>query len=543
MRRIRFPQIILLGVFLLAGLIAFSPNLNSYFLSDDFVQIGKVLHGDYSVVWGQEHGGFFRPLFICSYVIDSRIWSTRPFGYHLTNVLLHALNAFLVSRLAASIRRPLNLDKRRSQIVAASAAVLFLLHPSHSEAVIWISGRADLLATSFVLASLLAYLVYEAGNTKSWLLASIGFFAMALLAKESAICMPILILIIGWSRRVKLARLATDFAAFAVILILFVIMRAFFIGSLVGGYGTSQHLNFSAGWLRDRLLEALVRSALPPLPNAWLAFLFKPLQSPIFYLIVFLVVAGMTAALILRRRLYQSTERNVQNKFLLTIFSLFLVSLLPVINLRLSLYQTLGERFLYLPTVFACLLIAYFAAILMRDARVVLMFIVLVVGLYSWSLYRTSLVWREAAGLTFTLSSQLINSASHPSIVVLNAPDSLHGVPVFHNGLPEAVRWFHREKSINEVQIAAFQELQAATDETVVSGTEVVTLRPANRADRFSRVTATDCLQASSPVGDTLIIYLNPCAAASQTFFYSGQRFNELHWSNTEVRTSHSAND
>jgi len=53
MRTIRSPQLLLLGLFLLAGLIAFSPNLNSYFLSDDFVQIGKVLHGDYSVAWGQ----------------------------------------------------------------------------------------------------------------------------------------------------------------------------------------------------------------------------------------------------------------------------------------------------------------------------------------------------------------------------------------------------------------------------------------------------------------------------------------------------------
>jgi hypothetical protein len=528
MRPIRSPQIILLGLFLIAGLIAFSPNLSSYFLSDDFVQIGKVLQGDHSVVWGQEHGGFFRPLFIWSYVIDSRIWSARPFGYHLTNVLLHALNAFLVSQLAARVTQPLNLDARRSNIVAASAAILFLLHPSHSEAVIWISGRADLLATSFVLASLLAYLVYEDSKNKFWLLGSIGFFAIALLAKESAICTPILILIIGWSRRAKLARLVTDFAAFAAVLMLFVIVRAFFIGALVGGYGTAQHLNFSAGWLRDRLLEALVRSALPPLPSAWLAFLFKPLQSLIFYLIVFLMVAGITAAVILRRSLYQSIERTVQNKFLLTIFALFLVSLLPVINLRLSLYQTLGERFLYLPTVFACLFIACFAAILMRDVRVFLMFIVLVSGLYSWSLYRTNLVWRAAAGLTFTLSQQLVNSASHPSVVVLNAPDNLRGVPVFHNGLPEAVRWFHPEKSISEVQIAAFQDLQAATDETVVSGIEDVTLRPANRADRFSRGAETDCLRVSSLLGDALIVHLKPCAATSQTFFYSGQRFSEL---------------
>src|ERR1043165_1142330 len=142
MRMLRSPQILLLGVFLLAGLIAFSPNLNSYFLSDDFVQIGKVLHGDYSVSWGQEYGGFFRPVFIWSYVIDSRIWSARPLGYHLTNFVLHGLNAFLIYRLALGLFLQAKLTSSTRQAIAISAAALFLLHPSHTEAVVWISGRA-----------------------------------------------------------------------------------------------------------------------------------------------------------------------------------------------------------------------------------------------------------------------------------------------------------------------------------------------------------------------------------------------------------------
>src|SRR6185295_7924127 len=201
MRTIRSPQLLLLGLFLLAGLIAFSPNLNSYFLSDDFVQIGKVLHGDYSVAWGQEHGGFFRPLFISSYVIDSHNWGMRPFGYHLTNVIVHGLNAFLVFRLAAGLLE--NIESRKKRIVSITAGALFLLHPSHSEAVVWISGRADLLATLFVLLSLLTYLVYEERRRGLFLGASLALFAIALLAKESAICAPFFVLI-GLCRRAKL---------------------------------------------------------------------------------------------------------------------------------------------------------------------------------------------------------------------------------------------------------------------------------------------------------------------------------------------------
>src|SRR6266849_5611378 len=138
-------QFLILGLFVLVALLAFSNTLNSYFLSDDFAQIGKVLSGDFSVTWGQAHGGFFRPLFILSYVFDTKIWGARAFGFHLTNVLVHALNSFLVFLLSQQLIRDLKLDLKTKKAISIGAAALFLLHPSHTEAVTWISGRADLL--------------------------------------------------------------------------------------------------------------------------------------------------------------------------------------------------------------------------------------------------------------------------------------------------------------------------------------------------------------------------------------------------------------
>jgi hypothetical protein len=528
MRTIRSHQIMVLGLFLLAGLIAFSPNLNSYFLSDDFVQIGKVLHGDYSVAWGQEHGGFFRPLFICSYLLDSNIWGTRPFGYHLTNVILHSLNAFLVFKLAAGLLKPQHIEPRRKRIAALVAAVLFLLHPSHAEAVVWISGRADLLATLFVLLALLTYLVFEERKREWYLGASLGLFAMALLAKESAICTPFLILLIGLFGRAKLRHLVRVCAMFAAVLILFMVVRARFIGSFIGGYGNTQHLNFAPGWLRDRMLEAIVRSVAPPLPGAWLSFLFKPLQSPVFYLMVLLIATGAATAILLRRRFYQRAERMNQNRFILMLAALFLIALLPVINLRLSLYQTLGERFLYLPTVFACLLIAYVATVLIRKVTVFLILMAALLSFYSWSVYRTNLLWREAAKLSRVLRINLGDVASPTPLVVLNAPDNLRGVPVFHNGLSEAVHWPLPNEPTKLIQIVAFQDLQTATDEIVISRNKVLTIRATNPADQFTRVNGTNCFDAFSPIPNTLDIYPKPCASGTRTFFFSGGKMKEL---------------
>ena len=481
--------------------------------------------------WGQEHGGFFRPLFIWSYVIDSRIWGARAFGYHVTNVLFHGLNGFLVFKLAARLIRRFALTSGGETVVAIAAAALFLLHPSHTEAVTWISGRADLIATFFVLASLLAYLAYAESAHASRLMASLGCFVLALLAKESAICLPFLILVISVVMRDRLGQrvgqILKTFALYLSILVGFIIIRAFVIGSIIGGYGTAQHLNFSPGWIRDRLLEAAVRSVLPPLPTAWLSFLFKPLQSPVFYVIAVVAIATMATVAVGRRRLYDSPARKLQNRFLLTLAVLFLVSLLPVISLRLSLYETLGERFLYLPTVFACVLIAYFGSLLIRSRKVALMLLIGALSFCSWSLYRTNMIWREAAKLSQNLPADLISSAPEDRILILNAPDNLRSVPVFHNGLPEALKYF--ENRNQQVQIVAYESLQSLNDWISLSESgDVLTIRSSSTLDVFDRVSSSECWEAVSQSANSVRLRGTPCSSVPRIIYWSDGRINNL---------------
>ena len=521
MRRPLFPQIYLPALFLLAAVLAFSSNLNSYFLSDDFAQIGKVLHGDFSVSWGQAHGGFFRPLLILSYLIDSRIWHDRPFGYHLTNVLVHALNSFLVFALGLRLLQHLKLPASSTNAATAAAAALFLLHPSHTEAVTWISGRADLLATCFCLGSLWCYCVYIDSERRVYLGLTLVLGAMALLAKESAICLPFLILIVGlYLSRER--RVLVEFSAFAAILVAFILVRGYFLGALVGGYGTGQHLNFAPGWIRDRLLEAVARSVLPTLPAAWSWFLFKPLQSPLFILVALAILGLCAAAIVLRRKLYGASERRKQNRLLLACLGLFLVALLPVINLRLSLYETLGERFLYLPSVFSCLLIGYLSVILLRHRTIWVILLVCALGFYSWRLYVTNRVWWEAAQMTRSIKDDLATSAKQSHLTILNAPDNLRGVPIFHNGLPEALQLFQNQRRFEQVEINAFQTLQTAQDVIEVrAANETLTLQPIDRLDTFDRASSSECFELLSQSVIGLTLKRKPCAGLVDVYYFS----------------------
>ena len=527
-------QFIILGLFLLTGFVAFSTILNSYFLSDDFAQIGKVLSGDRSVVWGQTQGGFFRPLFILSYLIDTKIWGARPFGFHLTNVAFHSLNAFLTFILSLRIMADLKLTAGARRMIAIGAGTLFLLHPSHTEAVVWISGRADLLATFFCLAALLFYLAHARSKRILQLAMSLLCFALALLAKESAICLPFLVIVlglfIGQARKGNnLRQFVTVISLFFTILLVFVVVRSIFIGSFVGGYGPSQHLNFSPTWLRDRLLEASVRSVLPTLPSQLSRFLFKPLQSPGFILFSLVCAGLVAAAIILRRRWHQPADRREQNRFLVALVALFLFSLLPVINLRLTLYQTLGERFLYLPTVFSCLLIAYLAAILLSNRT--LLFSILICGLsfYAASLYRTNRSWSEAAQLSRSITDELLDSATRERLVILNAPDNLRGVPVFHNGLPEALLYFQNRKRITQVEIIGFQDFQSAADEVAVTyGPGSLSIHPLSDRNPFVRLEPSDCFETTLRSKTSLELFAKPCAIDVDRFFFSKGRMTRL---------------
>ena len=127
----------------------------------------------------------FRPVEMYSYSLDCLFWKRNPMGYHLTNVLIHLFNCVSVYLLLALIFR-----RNRP---AAFAALFFALHPIHSEAVIWIQNRSELLSASFSLVSIIAMVRYlsDQARQRPLLPVSLAALALALLTKESAVVAPL----------------------------------------------------------------------------------------------------------------------------------------------------------------------------------------------------------------------------------------------------------------------------------------------------------------------------------------------------------------
>jgi len=134
------------------------------------------------------HEGNWHPLTWLSHMVDAELWGLAPGPHHLTNVLLHALNAVLLF-LALVV---LTGATWRSALVAA----LFAVHPLRVESVAWVAERKDLLAGLFWILTLLAYAKYARSPSRGRFASVAALLALGLMAKPMLVTLPLVLLLL-----------------------------------------------------------------------------------------------------------------------------------------------------------------------------------------------------------------------------------------------------------------------------------------------------------------------------------------------------------
>ena len=126
---------------------------------------------------------YYRPLPMLLFMFDYSIWKLNPFGYHLTNFILHFVNACLIYTLLFYFY------KRRT--LALFLSLIFIIHPNTTEAITYIASRSDPLALIFLLISFLFIHFWRLNlSKKSFYIYSVISFSLACLSKETALTFP-----------------------------------------------------------------------------------------------------------------------------------------------------------------------------------------------------------------------------------------------------------------------------------------------------------------------------------------------------------------
>ena len=152
------------------------------------------------------HMGHYQPLTWLTLGIDYLIWGLNPLGYHLTNLLLHCINAvvlyFVAVRLFTWVDPGLaGHELSLLRLAAGFSALLFSVHPLRVESVAWATERRDVLSGLFFLLTILCYLkAVTNGESRArhwrWILISLAAYVLSLLAKASAMTLPVVLLIL-----------------------------------------------------------------------------------------------------------------------------------------------------------------------------------------------------------------------------------------------------------------------------------------------------------------------------------------------------------
>jgi Flp pilus assembly protein TadD len=190
---------LLLGAF---SFVLYSGTLAFKFVYDDRQQVlnnaaltswSYVAHYFTQNVWAlvdsHKAANYYRPLFLLWLKLNYSLFGLTPVGWHALDILLQALVTVEVFWLA---RRLL-----KAEVPAAISALLFAVHPVHTESVAWVSGATDPLVTVFMLAAVLGFLRFldcpTRGNWSpyAW---SLTFTVLALLSKEVAVILPVVLI-------------------------------------------------------------------------------------------------------------------------------------------------------------------------------------------------------------------------------------------------------------------------------------------------------------------------------------------------------------
>jgi len=360
-RKLHYIVIILLSAIVYGNTLknGFVLDDDVVFLQNEYVQKGidgipDILSHGFLYGFNQRNDQSYRPLVLVDFAIQKSLFGNNPALLHFFNVLYFSLLCCLLFYFLKQLFR------KSSPWITFFITLLFVLHPIHTEVVANIKGRDELLHALFLIGSFIAAFKSIDTNNKKWLFLSLGSFFMALLCKEMAITYIVLLPLSVWFfRTVNLRQLFKLILPFGAVLLAYLLLRNAILDTITfeDKMTVMNNTLAAANSFSERIATNLIIFAnyikllFYPHPLAWdysyPHFQIVGFNDPFAIFIgVSLLVLGILALLGITSK----------NKFAFT-FLFFLVSFSIVSNFFILIGSTLGERFLFFPSIAFCIFI------------------------------------------------------------------------------------------------------------------------------------------------------------------------------------------
>ncbi len=360
------------------------------------------------------------PLTKLSHALNYAVWGLDPMGHHLTNILLHGFNAFLVVLIAVRLMMGPSYEDgaafaKRALIAGGVTGILFGIHPLRVESVVWVTERKDVLSGFFVLLSLLYYIKFTAVSIKNrirtYYLFSLVFFLMALMSKPMVVTLPVVLILLdiyplerlrfdlALKSQLRVLAEKIPFIALSVTLSIVTILSYEYKGIMV----TESEVD-----LMDRLLVAVQSLSFYLYKMVWPVDLVPiyPYPSEISIITLeyagpLILVMGITAFCI-----YSWKRQKVWS----VVWVYYIVTLLPVLGIIKFGAFAAADRYTYLPGLGPMLLAGLGVSWLWRKAEVkhnksvlrkssIIIVFVLFFSLLASTTLKQILIWKDSLTL------------------------------------------------------------------------------------------------------------------------------------------------
>ncbi len=457
-------------IYWIGGVLIYFPTLHLKFFSDFWKHLAA--YKEYGLTgvsfnYGNLGLDVFYNLFA---LLLYNVFGLNAEAWSIVYLTFHACNTYLVYRLTLLFSQS---ESANFHFIAFLGALLFLWSPFQTEAAIWGAALDYLMGTS---ACLWGIVLLDQSLSRQFeplrLIGVHGLFLISILCHELFFVLPLLCVIYFWFKKIEPSNnLKWQYFLMYVVVPQLVLIVSYFgthkllRDAWIGHYGADVHLQLPIITMVTHLFHYLTKFLLffRFLPQLVQKIIKTGLDHPLFFWM--LIMLPFFLFTLLAKWVYTRDARRC--KILIVLGSMFIIALLPVLNLEAGFVRNLqSDRYGYFASAFIYVLLSLSLYFLLRRAAFYVLLLFIVCSLFGLGYSLNN--WIVAGNLSKKLIQNFRPYLDHSKIYVLNMPDNYRGVYLFRLGFSDAIYVKYDKRVGQKLNIVAWHNLQHPTDGVTV---------------------------------------------------------------------------